>query len=938
MITVTGFFRDPESWKAMENHVIAPLVHSKKQGSDLRCWVTACSSGEEAYTLAMLLVEHSEAAGKNLDIKVFATDLSDNAIGRARTGVFPAGITSQVSSERLARFFQADDDHYRISKRVRENVVFAPHNLLSDPPFSHLDIATCRNMLIYLEPEIQRKVLRVLHFALRPGGALMLGSSESTHRDGALFEPLDLKHKIFRRSGGQRGAVADLLSRRGVSSAALDGIAAARGGRDDLSSIALKAVAALIPAAALLDARHRVVYFHGRTDPYLAHPHGQANLDVYAMARTGLEAPLRAAIAGACHDDRSTTVEASMLRGSTPVRVSITATPLRNHDFLLLCFWEDASVADQQETTRPAPAEGGTAVLEEELRRSNEDLARTIDDLERSNEDLTASHEQVMSINEELQSTNEELETSKEELQSLNEELATVNAQLENKLDELETTTSNLSNLMKSSDIATLFLSRDMKVKWFTPAVARLFSLIETDIGRPITDFAQKFVDGDINEDCRQVLKSLVPVKKEIRDEEGHWYLRRTTPHRGSEDQIDGIVMTFVDIANIKETQKKLRRAAQKARRAAAAKDIFLARLSHELRTPLQPVLLGLSGIADRTDLPQGVADKLTNITRNLRIEMRLIDDLLDLTRIGEGQLQLELERTDVLELIRESVRMCREESIRRKQTLSITGTPGECTVDADRIRLQQVIWNLLHNAIRFTSEQGTITVGCRCRDRQVMLEVSDDGAGIPSRLLPRVFDSFERFDEALGGLGLGLSIAKSIVEAHGGTIKATSAGRGRGATFQVSLPAAPSTGDEVAPPARTESADPDTKADIAGLRVLVIEDHHDSACMLASLLQAAGCRTETAESMKQALRAVMDQEFDLILSDLGLPDGSGYLLIDNLPEDVPVIALSGFGSPQDKERTANAGFVEHLVKPVTLAELRAAIARATNCGEQHHS
>jgi two-component system CheB/CheR fusion protein len=944
MINVTSFFRDPASWEALEKLAIEPVVQAKEPGSYIRCWVTACSSGEEAYTLAMLLLEHVEAAGKNLDIRVFATDLSEQAIARARLGSYPHGISTTVSPERLERFFEKEDDSYRVSKQLRENVIFAPHNLLADPPFSHLDIATCRNVLIYLEPDIQRKVLDVLHFSLRPNGVLMLGSAESTHRDAELFEPLDRKHKIFRRVGPVQPTVYELPLRGGASAASA--VAAASNPRvpyqyashppdtrSDLHAIALQAVAGLTPAAALLDGKQRVVYFHGRTDPYLAHPHGQANLDVYAMARAGLEAPVRAAITRARNEGKTAVSEAVIMRGDAPVRVSITATPLRRDDLLLLSFCVQEAVP-APEKTKPGdgPAsDSSNASLQQELSRTNEDLARTIEDLEKSNEDLTASSEEVMSINEELQSTNEELETSKEELQSLNEELATVNSQLQNKLDELETTSSNLANLLKSSDIATLFLSREMKVMWFTPAVARLFSLIESDIGRPLTDFAPKFADADIHEDCRQVLKTLVPVKKEVKDDEGRWYLRRTTPYRTSEDRIDGVIITFVDITYIKEAERKMRHAATKARKAAAAKDIFLARLSHELRTPLQPALLGLSGISARKDLPGDVGDQLANITRNIRMEMRLIDDLLDLTRIGQGQLQLHREVIDALELVEDSVRVCRGDSARKRQHVVVEGTRGECFVHGDKIRLQQVIWNLLHNAIRFTGEQGTITVRCRCSGEQVFLEVSDDGAGIPQSLLPRIFESFERFDEALGGLGLGLSIAKSIVEAHGGSITAESAGTRRGATFRVVLPAAEAAAGTTKAP---RDRDQENDADISGLRILVIEDHRDSAEMMAALLQAAGSRTEVARSMEEALQLVADHEFDLILSDLGLPDGSGYQLMADLPDDVPVIALSGFGSPQDKQRSRSAGFTEHLVKPITLSELRAAIARAMTAKE----
>ena len=936
LIKVTSFFRDAESWEALNQQVIAPLVQTKERGGEIRCWVPACSSGEEAYTLAILLTEQIEAAAKHLGVRIFATDLSRAAIARARAGVFPAGIAIQVPPERLERFFDLQDHHYRVKERIRETITFAPHNLLADPPFSHLDIATCRNVLIYLEPESQKKVLGILHFALQPDGVLMLGSSESPKRGSRYFRAIAPKHKIYRKVGMSRPEFAALplvKSRKGAVPRQTGASSA-----HDVGSIALHALAKLTPAATVLDGRQRVIYFHGDTDRYLATPHGKADLDVFGMARPGLEAPVRNVISRARHHAESATAEVPFRAGSERVRVYVTATRLERDDLVLLSFrQEPVSEAEQQEPARGDDDTGDDKskdLLREELRQSHLELARTIEDLEQSNESLTSSNEEVMSINEELQSTNEELETSKEELQSLNEELSTVNAQLQNKLDELESTTNNLANLLKSSDIATLFLSRDMKVNWFTPAVGRLFSLIESDTGRPITDFSQKFVDGDIREDCQKVLQTLVPITKEIKDTRGRWYLRRITPYRTADDKIEGVVMTFVDISDSKRSEKKATRAAATARKAASAKDTFLARLSHELRTPLQPALLGLSGLAARDDLPLDMAEKIATITRNIEIEIRLIDDLLDLTRVGHGKLRLKRERIDALQLVKDSIRLCQDESAAKHQQVIVEGTPGESWIEVDKLRLQQVIWNLLRNAIRFTRENGTVSLCCERRGDQVLIEVVDDGVGIPPDLLPRIFDSFERSGESFSGLGLGLSIAKSLVEAHDGTIEAESEGVGRGSTFRVWLPAAEcpeqqEVGEESGQAVPRNAGAGNGKGDLTGLRILVIEDHPDSARVLASLLQAVGCRTSTAGTVKDALKAVQEEQFDLILSDLALPDGNGYDLAGKLPEEIPAIAFSGFGAPEDIERSLNAGFVEHLVKPVTISELRTAIDRA---------
>ena len=398
LIHVTGFFRDPEAWDALRTKVIEPLVAGRADHAPVRAWVTACATGEEAYSLAIVLVEAAEAKGKRLDIKVFATDTAERALGHARAGVFAGGIESEVTPERLERFFDFDDVVYRVKRELRELVIFAPQNLLQDPPFSRLDIATCRNLLIYLEPPVQRRVISLLHFGLREGGALLLGSSESVGNTEDEFVPIDKKHRLFRRVGPTR--------------------------------------------------------------------HGAAGF------------PLPEAV---------------------------------------------------------------------------------VNELQTSNQELQASNEEVTSVNEDLQSTNEELETSKEELQSLNEELTTVNAQLQAKMDELEKTGNDLSSLLSSTDIAVIFLDPRLRIHRYTPAVKDLIDLIPADIGRPLTDLRRKFADPELIADARLVAENLAPVEREVASESGRWYVRRVLPYRTTDNRIDGIVVTFVDITARAQAEAALR-------------------------------------------------------------------------------------------------------------------------------------------------------------------------------------------------------------------------------------------------------------------------------------------------------------------------------------------------------------------------------------------
>jgi two-component system CheB/CheR fusion protein len=572
MIHVTGFFRDPEAWESLRVRVIEPLVAERDPEASIRCWVTACSTGEEAYTLAILLTEAAEAAAKRLDIKIFATDTAERTVSEARAGVYPGGIETDVSAQRLERFFDRDDSVYRVKQELRELVVFAPQNLLHDPPFSRLDICTCRNLMIYLEPAIQRRVLALLHFGLRENGALFLGTSETVSGTETLFEPVDKRWRIYRRVGPTRHEALDFP------------IPASLGGPSDRERgegrlVARASVSAITnkvllehhtPAAVTVDRQQRIVYFHGNTDPFLSHPRGEPTRDLLVVARDGVRAALRAALHKAIVENTQVSVRDGIIETDQGrQRVGITAVPLdpkRSPGYYLVCFEVHPELAPLP-TTDPGAAPVDHRRLEEELQRARDELQSSVEELQSSNEELKASNEEVTSVNEELQSTNEELETSKEEMQSLNEELTTVNNQLQAKMEELEGTTNDLSSLLSSTDIAVIFLDASFRIRRFTPAVRDLMELIPSDTGRPLSDLALKFADAELLPDARVVLGKLVPVEREIASESGRWYLRRVLPYRTPENHIEGVVITFVDITARKHAEDGLRSGQERLRR-----------------------------------------------------------------------------------------------------------------------------------------------------------------------------------------------------------------------------------------------------------------------------------------------------------------------------------------------------------------------------------
>ncbi|WP_250846748.1 chemotaxis protein CheB [Aquisphaera insulae] len=581
LIHVTGFFRDPEAWETLRRLVIAPLVDGREHGSAIRGWVTACSSGEEAYSLAMILVEEAEKIGKAFDIKVFATDLAERSLAHARAGIYAGGIESEIPPERLQRFFAREDEIYRIRSELRDRVVFAPQNVLQDPPFSRLDIATCRNMLIYFEPEIQQRVLSLLHFGLREGGALFLGNTEAIAGAEGLFEPIDKKARIFRRVGPTRHGLIDFPLPHATPGREDDGTGALRvrpRRRDgEKASIAQLTRRTLLdshtPAAVTVDRDHRILYYHGDTRPFLQQPSGEPTRDIMLLARDGIRGAARVALHRAAAQGAKVVATDGWveIEPGRRVRIAVSASPILDEpaeespgsaDYFVVSF-EERGDFPSPVLDEAARADGSL----QELHRLRAELQSTIEELQTSNEELKASNEEVMSINEELQSANEELETSKEEMQSLNEELTTVNAQLRAKMEEHQATSSDLMSLLASTDIAVLFLDTGFRIRRYTPAVRDLLDLIPADIGRPMTALARRFEDPQLDDDAHAVLERLVPIEREVAGDRERHYLRRVLPYRTTDNRIEGVVVTFVDITFGKRAEEALRASDDRFRR-----------------------------------------------------------------------------------------------------------------------------------------------------------------------------------------------------------------------------------------------------------------------------------------------------------------------------------------------------------------------------------
>ncbi|SMF95874.1 two-component system, chemotaxis family, CheB/CheR fusion protein [Methylomagnum ishizawai] len=575
LIGVTSFFRDKAAWAYLREEALPTLLVEHPEGRTLRAWVPACSTGEEAYSLAITFREAQEQAdpkGRHR-LQVFATDLDQDAITKARQGFYPSNIVADVETERLERFFTSDQGGYRVDKEIRDMVIFAPQNLLSDPPFTKLDFLSCRNLLIYLEAELQKKLFPLFHYSLNPGGILFLGSAETIGGFTDLFAPLDGKHRCYRSLGGTRVAAAfpptslSVLPGRGVGEPGPKEVVNIQ---ELMDRLILRQFA---PAAVLVNEKGDITYVSGRTGKYLEPAAGKANWNIHAMAREGVRHAVATALPQALRQGRNVDIDHLVVATEGgPRHFALGVQPIDAPPELrgmALVVFQDTP------TSLPAPpAEAGPpprarnkrmAELEAETTRLLEENRALRESMQASHEELHSANEELQSMNEEMQSTNEELTTSKEELQSLNEELQTVNAELQAKVDDLSHANNDLKNLLNSTDIATLFLDGRLRIRRFATPATRLFKLIPGDVGRPLSDIVSELDYPEFHTDIQEVLRTLVFSEKAIPTRDGRWHTVRIMPYRTLDNVIDGVVITFVDITASKVLEAELRQSRTQA-------------------------------------------------------------------------------------------------------------------------------------------------------------------------------------------------------------------------------------------------------------------------------------------------------------------------------------------------------------------------------------
>ena len=558
LIGVTSFFRDPETYVLLERVLDEHLTRLPVQ-QDLRVWVPACSTGEEAYSMAILLHECVLRAGRGQTVKLFATDVDAKAIDIARAGRYPLGISAYVNAERLARYFVQEDDTYRINKETRERIIFAPHNVTRDPPFTHIDLVSCRNLLIYLEPELQQQVLALFEYSLEPGGLLLLGGSETIGAMHGSFELIDKTAKLFRHRAThpRRSFALPIDPLWGEHSTRREArITRATGRTSAVSAAEQVLMAEYVPPSAIISASGELAYIHGRTGKFLELPVGEPSTNIFDMAREGLRLELPAAVRACNHSQQPLVRRGLNVRTNGSIEpVTVTVKPLDQPESLRGLLLVTFSVDDPLVERGPAAASEQTSDLEAELNYVRSTLQEMIEDLESSNEELKSMNEELQSTNEEVQSSNEELSTSREELQSLNEELQTLNEELAQRNTMLSQSNDDMHNLLSSVHVATVFVDGELNVKRFTAPAKRVFRLRDSDIGRPVSDLVMNLDYKSLVEDAHEVLRTLVFAEREVQTTDGEWRQMRILPYRTANNVIDGLIITVTDIQRLKEAE-----------------------------------------------------------------------------------------------------------------------------------------------------------------------------------------------------------------------------------------------------------------------------------------------------------------------------------------------------------------------------------------------
>ena len=951
LIGVTRFLRDKSAFDELANSAIQEIVEKTADNGEVRIWVAGCSTGEEAYSIAILFKECLEATGKRLTIKIFATDLDRQALDKAQGGVYPVDSLVDMDSKWIEKYFTLGSDGYKINQDLRAMIVFAPHNILKDAPFTKLDLITCRNLLIYFQAAAQKKVLSLFHFGLKTKGFLMMGSSESPGELSDEFAIVSSKGKLFRKQRDVRlpddVRIQLTPALRSLRASGLPGMRS----EEPKNGVSLMATYDAIldqfmPSSVLVDEEGTILHTFAGAGRFLKNNDGRFTTNILDRIVNDLRIAISTALQKAAGDNR--TVTYSNVRvgfdDQPEIHCELKVMPIldsiqRNQSYLIQMIEiegrKDIPEVPEALNFDQIPAEQ-MGILQAELQYTKESLQATIEELETSNEELQATNEELVASNEELQSTNEELH-------SVNEELYTVNSEFQNKIRELSELTLDMDNLLQSTEVHTVFLDQELRIRKFTPKIAEKFSFLPQDIGRKFGSFTHDLNCDNIAERLEKVIATGEVSEDEVQDSDGCWYLMRILPYHkepSANDQSSdsqsldeptdsqsgsrlppGALLTLVDIT-------KLRNVATELEAAIRHRDEFLAMLSHELRNPLGAVVNALNVLkSGKEDRHESAIDVVRRQTKQMST---LLDDLLDVTRVSQGKIQLAKVDVDLRDIVAPAIESVQPMLDARQQTLNRSLSKEAMFVQGNHARLVQVLINLVSNASKYSPSGETIELELKRRGNVGIIRVADNGVGIRPDLLGKVFEMFAQsqrnLDRSDGGLGVGLTLAKSLIELHSGTIIANSDGEGKGSEFIVELPLTSTVH-------RPASKVTKPHFNHRGRSVVLVEDNVDAAEMLEFLLEDTGFQVQTAYDGKAGLELITNSVPDLAIVDIGIPELTGYEVakaVKTMPElkGVYLVALTGYGQTTDRTAALEAGFDEHFVKPFDPEKLNKVLAK----------
>lgn len=933
LIGVTQFFRDTQAFIALRNSVIPAICNNKKNTDTIRIWSAGCSTGEEAYSLAILFDEYIRMQKLNVDFKIFATDAEQTHIQTASEGIYYINSISEIEKKHLEQYFIKSGDKIQIIKRIRDKIVFSRHNLLTDPPFIKMDLISCRNLLIYLDNKMQDRAIQTFLFSLNKFGYLFLGNSESIPEalKGTLLA-VNAKWKIFQSTSDGKYIIPKQkrkdFSQQETYKSVLKSVpySGARFKEKLQTKIYQFLSKRYSPDAVIIDSNFEILYISGQAGELLSHSEGVYQTNLMETLNREMAVLIRNAIRKLNKEKRDITLKKSIVKKADKTfSYDITLHKITDipdlEDACLIQFTQPKEILGEEvEIIQYKPdklTKQHIKELEHELQFVKAELQNTMEELETSNEELQASNEELMASNEELQSTNEEL-------QSVNEELYTVNTELQEKNKELQYVNDELSNLLNSTDIAVLYLDRNLTIRKFTPALQIHFELTKNDIGRPIANFASGFDENNrlqLLEDAKIVMEKLIPIQKEVVNKKGKYFLKRIHPFLTSDNKIDGVIISFVDITKLKIYEKELIAAKEKAEESERLKTAFLANMSHEIRTPMNGILGFLQLIKRRNLSEDSKKEYIDIVNKSGERLMNTINDIIEVAKLEAGQINVRKSPFSINSLLNDLVRFFEPEA-KRKGLQIVSHIPeNDIIIESDKTKLNSVFTNLIKNAIKFTSK-GTIDVNMEIDQSQLVVCVKDTGNGIPKSKQELIFNRFVQAETDITrpyeGSGLGLSIVKEYLRLLNAKLHLESE-VGKGSAFSVIFPLDNLKIKNTYNKRKVLEKKP-IKIDGNKL-ILISEDDETSYMFLDAVLKSKQFKTLWARDGADAVELALNNNVDLVLMDVKMPGMNGFDAMRKILEhkpSLPIIMQTAYALSGDKERSLEAGCVDYISKPIS--------------------